>query len=230
MQNVFIFKGVSIYIWVYYLPPDNTEVRQELIDMVQQIDLADNRNMHIWIGDSNYVINQDLDKSNSNASSKSHRDFITSLMNQDFCDAFRSFNSHAEQYSYTKIISHYNNDTSGPSVTKTRIDHIWIPFNCIQHIESFNHEEAHAITESDHAILNLKLNTADIIRNAYKHTRAISTIRPSFRQIEINLEKSIKSNQNNFTEILEALTTDYDPTWDINIKDLLSKQDNRDKQ
>ncbi|PKK67624.1 hypothetical protein RhiirC2_783266, partial [Rhizophagus irregularis] len=42
MQNVFIFKGISIYIWVCYLPPDNTEVRQELIDMVQQIDLADN--------------------------------------------------------------------------------------------------------------------------------------------------------------------------------------------
>ncbi|CAB4394081.1 unnamed protein product [Rhizophagus irregularis] len=230
MQNVFIFKGISIYIWVCYLPPDNTEVRQELIDMVQQIDLADNRNMHIWIGDSNYVINQDLDKSNSNASSKSHRDFITSLMNQGFCDAFRFFNSHAEQYSYTKIISHYNNDTSEPSVTKTRIDHIWIPFNCIQHIESFNHEKAHAITESDHTILNLKLNMADIIRNAYKHTRAISTTRPFFRQIEINLGKSIKSNRNNFTKILEALMTDYNPTWDINIKDLLSKQDNKDKQ
>jgi hypothetical protein len=183
MQNVFVFKGISIHIWVYYLPPDNAEVRQELINMVQQIDLTDNRNMHIWIGDSNYVINQTLDKSNSNVSSRFHKDFITSLTDKGFHDAFRSFNTHAKQYSYTKKTSQHNNDSSEPSITKTRIDHIWIPFNYIQLIESFNHEEAQVITENDHAILNLKLHTADIIRNAYKHTGAVPTIRPPFRQI-----------------------------------------------
>ncbi|PKY48012.1 hypothetical protein RhiirA4_463455 [Rhizophagus irregularis] len=91
MQNVFVFKGISIHIWVYYLPPKNAET---------------------------------LDKSNSNASSKFHKDFITLLMNQGLHDAFRSFNTHAKQYSYTKNTSQHNNTTSEPSITKSYLDSI----------------------------------------------------------------------------------------------------------
>ncbi|PKC07395.1 hypothetical protein RhiirA5_399882 [Rhizophagus irregularis] len=165
-----LLKNCTLIIGVVYMPPSDTEMKNELTNHIKNefINHSKKNRYYILIGDLNTYIDKSLDYSGPSKLGKKPSNIITWLDNTFFVDTFRKLNPKQRSFTWSN------------KITSTRIDYIWADPKLETRIMKSHIYQSADITDSDHNITFAKISFTDIIvtnnkggRRAEKNTKRI---------------------------------------------------------
>ena len=152
LKAEFYFKKMIMQIWVTYVPPKNEVIAKEIHKTILETLVKNKKNTyHIILGDFNAVMEINYDTSSKEKRSiDANAKLLRWLKNTDHIETFQFCNPEIIKFSWTN------------GRVATRIDYIW----CCQDLRPFivrsDIDSAKTITDSDHEIVWLKLESIDL--------------------------------------------------------------------
>ncbi|CAB5395940.1 unnamed protein product [Rhizophagus irregularis] len=148
-----LLKNCTLIIGVVYMPPSDTEMKNELTNHIKNefINHSKKNRYYILIGDLNTYIDKSLDYSGPSKLGKKPSNIITWLDNTFFVDTFRKLNPKQRSFTWSN------------KITSTRIDYIWADPKLETRIMKSHIYQSADITDSDHNITFAKISFTNII-------------------------------------------------------------------
>ena len=161
LKAEFFFRRVVFQVWIVYLPPKNEEVTRRVHKiLIEEITKNKKNTYYTILGDFNTVLSERLDMSSEGRRSTDTGTKVTKwLKNTDYIETFRFCNPGLIKYSWS------NGNVS------TRIDHIWTTHDMKRFILDSNIEGMETITDSDHGIVWIQLDSSGILEKNKQRSR-----------------------------------------------------------
>ncbi|CAG8589878.1 2525_t:CDS:2 [Paraglomus occultum] len=190
LKAEFFFRKVVFQVWIVYLPPKNEEVTKKVHKiLIEEITKNRKNTIYTILGDFNTVLNERLDMSSKGKRNADTGTRITKwLKNTDHIETFRFCNPELIKYSWS------NGNVS------TRIDHIWTTLDMRSLILDSNIEQMETVTDSDHGIVWLQLDSTGILeKNKQRSKKGQKETRRLYQY-----HKATEEDWNNYSQELIA--------------------------
>ncbi|EXX61820.1 hypothetical protein RirG_167630 [Rhizophagus irregularis DAOM 197198w] len=164
----FLFVQREIWVWSIYATSNDQDMRKSLINELKIAMEGHNRSvhntivLHIVLGDFNDTINNKIDRSPSTGQPGSQ--FLIQLSQLGLYDMCRVLYPDAELFTHEKWDKNKNKSAS---ISKSRIDQIWITHEPDVIPVEFLVHSSQMITNSHHSIILTTLNISGFIRNNF---------------------------------------------------------------
>ncbi|CAB5202889.1 unnamed protein product [Rhizophagus irregularis] len=158
----FLFRNVIFCIWIIYVAPQNITILHDTLEKLKK-EMCDkamrkkSKNVvHILLGDFNMISNGYIDRTPPLHIFRPK--FFNDLEVLGLIDSYRKLNKEALGNTYHK------------ESVSTRIDQIWVSEIYSNNLLNFSITPSTFITQSDHDIITITMDTSDLIRNNRKNT------------------------------------------------------------
>ncbi|EXX74278.1 hypothetical protein RirG_052600 [Rhizophagus irregularis DAOM 197198w] len=202
----FLFVQREIWVWSIYAAPNDQDMRKSLIEELKMVMEGHNRSvhntvvLHVVLGDFNDMINNKIDRSPSTRQPGSQ--FLIQLSQLGLYDVCRVLYPDAELFTHEKWDKNKNRSAS---ISKSRIDQIWITYEPDVIPVEFLVHSSQMTTNSHHSIISTTLNISGFIRNNFRHCVPDQLQDPDLHQDKriVDISKMTNVQWKNFTETLD---------------------------
>jgi hypothetical protein len=202
----FLFRNVYFCIWIVYAAPQDKTILHHTLELLRKelnneaMGKKSNNIVHLLLGDFNIIANSQIDRTPPQHNPRPK--IFNDLEAIGLIDSYRKLNKEMIGNTYHK---------EGVS---TRIDQIWMSEAYSNNLLNFSITPSTYITHSDHDIITVILDTADLIRNNRTNTIYDNLPKGSIHSRVTydcdNLEKSTWDNfRHNIRDQIDSLEQNF---------------------